>query len=119
MMTEKNSQEKPQIQLSANAAARISAILAEKNDGSTMLRLAIAGGGCSGFQYAFSLEKERQAGDTLIERDGAHMVVDETSLPFLIGGEVDFVREPIGSYFRVNNPNAVSGCGCGSSFSLG
>jgi len=112
-------EEKPPLQLSANAAARILAILAEKKDGSTLMRLAVIGGGCSGFQYAFSLEKKPQEEDILIQRHGALMAVDPVSLSLLDGAEVDFVQEPIGSYFRVHNPNAVSGCGCGSSFSIG
>lgn len=107
------------IKLSSSAAARIMAIIAEKNEGKKMLRLAVTGGGCAGFQYEFSLDKKSQANDLVIENEGALMVIDPTSLNFLKGAEIDFVQEPIGAYFKVNNPNAISGCGCGSSFSVG
>lgn len=107
------------IQLSSTAAARIIEIIAKKNDGEKMLRLAVAGGGCAGFQYEFSLDKALQKNDLVIENNGALMVIDPTSLNFLKGAEIDFIQEPIGSYFKVNNPNAISGCGCGSSFSVG
>lgn len=111
--------EKEEIKLSDQAAKRILAIIAEKSSGEKMLRLAVAGGGCSGFQYEFSLDKQKNNDDIIVENAGAVMVVDTTSMNFLAGAEVDFVQEPIGAYFKVNNPNAVSGCGCGSSFSVG
>lgn len=106
------------IRLSASAAARICALVAAKTE-KQVLRLAVAGGGCSGFQYDFSLEETNKAEDLVVQKDGATMVIDPVSVPFLKGAEVDFVQQPIGAYFKINNPNAISGCGCGSSFSVG
>ena len=117
-------QEKP-IQLSASAAKRVLALIAaQKDKKDKVLRLAVAGGGCAGFQYEFSLEEfsleaDKNKDDLVIEKEGAMMVIDPLSVNLLKGAEVDFVEEPIGSYFKVNNPNAISGCGCGSSFSVG
>ncbi len=83
-----------------------------------MLRVAVAGGGCSGFSYEFELVESAQDDDLTIERDGAAAVVDEMSLVLLKGSEIDFVDELAGAQFRVNNPNAKSSCGCGTSFSI-
>ncbi len=104
------------IQLSDAAASRITTLAAQKNAG--FLRLAVLGGGCAGFQYDFALVKKKNSEDLVIEKQGAVMVIDPVSANFLQGAEVDFIQEPIGAYFKVNNPNAVSGCGCGSSFSV-
>jgi iron-sulfur cluster insertion protein len=79
----------------------------------------VSGGGCSGFQYGFSLDDSKLADDVLFERDGVKVVVDTTSLELIRGGEVDYVEELVGSYFQVRNPNATSTCGCGTSFSVG
>ena len=83
-----------------------------------MLRLAVDGGGCAGFQYRFGLENAPAAGDTLVETDGVTMLVDADSLPFVAGAEVDYVEKIGAAAFEVRNPNAASGCGCGSSFSV-
>ena len=83
-----------------------------------MLRLAVTGGGCSGFQYNFALEGTRQDDDLIIERDGATILIDPLSLDFLKGAEIDFVDDLIGAAFKVNNPNATSSCGCGTSFAV-
>ena len=83
-----------------------------------MLRVAVEGGGCSGFQYRFDLVDEAQPEDVRIERDGAAALVDDVSLPFLAGSEIDFVDELVGAQFKVKNPNAASSCGCGVSFSI-
>jgi iron-sulfur cluster insertion protein len=83
-----------------------------------MLRLAVSGGGCSGFQYGFSFDDARNEDDRVFERDGVKLVVDDTSLDLLVGAEVDFVEDLVGSSFQVRNPNASSSCGCGSSFSV-
>jgi len=103
--------------LSARAAKRISAILS-KETGGTMLRLAVTGGGCSGFQYNFALEATRMADDLVLERDGATVLIDPVSLDFLVGAEIDFTDDLIGQAFKVNNPNATASCGCGTSFSV-
>jgi len=106
-----------EISLSPAAAQRIRAIgLAEGRD--MMLRVAVEGGGCSGFQYQFDLVDEAQPDDLRIERDGAAALVDEMSLALLKGSEIDFVDELAGAEFRVRNPNAKSSCGCGVSFSI-
>jgi iron-sulfur cluster assembly accessory protein len=103
--------------LSPSAAQRIHAI--GKAEGRPlMLRVAVEGGGCSGFQYQFELVEEAQADDFRIERDGAAAVVDEMSLVLLKGSEIDFVDELAGAEFKVRNPNAKTSCGCGVSFSI-
>jgi iron-sulfur cluster insertion protein len=83
-----------------------------------MFRVSISGGGCSGFQYGFSLDDQRNADDREFRRGDVGIVVDEVSLDLLRGSEVDFVEDLIGSYFAIRNPNATSTCGCGSSFSV-
>jgi iron-sulfur cluster insertion protein len=103
--------------LSPSAAQRIRAI--GKAEGKPlMLRVAVEGGGCSGFQYQFDLVEDAQPDDLRIERDGAAALVDEMSLVLLKGSEIDFVDELAGAEFRVRNPNAKSSCGCGVSFSI-
>ena len=103
--------------LSPAAAERIRAIGA-KEGRDLMLRVAVEGGGCSGFQYQFDLVDEAQPDDLRVERDGAAALVDEVSLVLLKGSEIDFVDELAGAEFRVRNPNAKSSCGCGVSFSI-
>jgi iron-sulfur cluster assembly protein len=105
------------VSLSASAARRINKITAGQPAG-TMLRVEVIGGGCSGFSYRFGFADKANADDMVIERDGARVAVDEASLPFLAGSEIDFVEEIIGAAFRVNNPNATASCGCGTSFSV-
>jgi iron-sulfur cluster assembly accessory protein len=83
-----------------------------------MLRLSVLGGGCSGFQYKFDVEKTKADDDAIIARDGVTMLVDSISLQYLAGSEVDFVEDLIGASFKVNNPQAKASCGCGTSFSL-
>lgn len=107
----------PDLTLSPNAARRIRAI-GEAEGRPVMLRVAIEGGGCSGFQYQFDLVDEAEADDLRIERDGAAMLVDQVSLVLLKGSEIDFVEELAGAEFKVRNPNAKSSCGCGVSFSV-
>lgn len=106
----------PGFSLSATAARRIAEIAAA--EGRPFLRVAVKGGGCSGFSYVFQLADAAEDDDLVVERDGARVLVDEASLAFLGGAELDFADELIGAAFRVNNPNAKSGCGCGTSFSL-
>jgi iron-sulfur cluster assembly accessory protein len=103
--------------LSARAAKRISTILSKEPAG-TMLRLAVTGGGCSGFQYNFALDEARMDDDLVLERDGATVLIDPVSLDFLVGAEIDFTDDLIGQAFKVNNPNATASCGCGTSFSV-
>ena len=103
--------------LSPSAAARV-AIIAGKQGKPAILRLSVEGGGCSGFQYKFGLADEAEGGDLVVERDGVRLVVDAVSLDLLTGSEVDYVESLGGSAFKVTNPNAASGCGCGSSFAV-
>ena len=106
------------IRLSERAAGRIRELVAAENNPGLMFRVSVSGGGCSGFQYGFSLDDVRHADDRVVTRDGATLVVDETSLDLLRGAEVDYVEDLVGSYFAVKNPNASATCGCGSSFAL-
>lgn len=99
------------------AAARIAAIMASEPPGS-MLRISVEGGGCSGFQYRFDFTTERNDDDLVIEKAGATVLVDEISLPYMAGTELDWVEDLIGSAFKLRNPNAVASCGCGTSFSV-
>jgi iron-sulfur cluster insertion protein len=103
--------------LSENAARRIKSIAASEGR-PLMLRVAVDGGGCSGFQYRFDLVDSVEDDDLKIERDGAAALVDVVSLALLKGSEIDFVDELAGAEFRVRNPNAKSSCGCGVSFSI-
>jgi iron-sulfur cluster insertion protein len=105
------------VTVSARAAKRIAAIL-QAEPAPTMLRLAVTGGGCSGFQYNFALDETRTDDDLLLERDGARILIDVVSLDFLRGSEIDFTDDLIGQAFKVVNPNATSSCGCGTSFSV-
>ena len=107
----------PAITLSETAASRIRQI-AEREGRPVMLRVAVEGGGCSGFSYQFDLVEEAQADDLKIERDGAAALVDEVSMVLLKGSEIDFIDELAGAEFKVRNPNAKSSCGCGVSFSI-
>lgn len=105
------------VTLSASAAKRINKITADQPDG-TMLRVEVIGGGCSGFSYRFGFADKINDDDLVLERDGARTVIDEASLPFLEGSEIDFVEELIGASFKIHNPNATAACGCGTSFSV-
>lgn len=105
------------ISLSEAAAARIKTVVAGEPAGAG-LRVAVEGGGCSGFQYDIGVATAPAADDYVVERDGARLFVDPVSLPFLLGSELDWVDELIGASFKVRNPNAKSSCGCGVSFSV-
>jgi iron-sulfur cluster assembly accessory protein len=105
------------ITVSERAARRIGEILKAEPPG-TMLRLSVEGGGCSGFQYRFDMDRAQAPDDVIVRRDGATVLIDQVSLQFLAGSEIDFVDDLIGASFRVNNPNAKASCGCGTSFAL-
>jgi iron-sulfur cluster assembly accessory protein len=107
----------PEISLSQSAAKRVAAI-AERKHAPAILRLAVDGGGCAGFTYSFELADAADEGDAVAETDGVKLVVDPASLEMVRGSSVDFVEGLGGAAFRVTNPNAQSGCGCGSSFSV-
>lgn len=116
-MTEALASIEQDIILTPNAAKRVAAI-AEKQGKAAILRLAVEGGGCSGFQYRFGLADSVEADDVAVQESGVTLVVDEISLDLVRGSAVDFVESLGGSAFQVTNPNAASGCGCGSSFSV-
>jgi len=108
-----------QIVVTENAARRIAALRTQEEADGAFLRIAVSGGGCSGFQYGFTFDGQRNDDDFLFERDGIAVVVDDVSLGLLNGAEIDFVEDMMGASFRINNPNAASSCGCGNSFSIG
>ena len=99
------------------AARRIGEIL-EREPAGTMLRLSVEGGGCSGFQYKFDIDRAQTEDDVIIRQAGAKVLIDRLSLGYLAGSEIDFVDDLIGTAFRVNNPQAKASCGCGTSFAL-
>src|SRR5438034_7629325 len=105
------------ITLTERAARRIGEILCREPPGS-MLRVSVEGGGCSGFQYKFDIDRTQAQDDVLIRREGAMILIDHVSLGYLAGSEIDFVDDLIGAAFRVNNPQAKTSCGCGTSFTL-
>ena len=106
-----------QVTLSDRAAKRIARILSKEPSG-TALRVSVSGGGCSGFQYGFDLDATRAEDDLVIQKDGALVLIDQISLPYMDGSEIDFVDDLIGQSFKINNPKATASCGCGTSFSL-
>ncbi|MET0268902.1 MAG: iron-sulfur cluster insertion protein ErpA [Sphingomonas sp.] len=107
----------PALDITPSAAKRV-AFIAQKQGKPAILRLAVDGGGCAGFQYRFGLADSVEADDAVAERDGVTLVVDPMSLDLVQGAAVDFVESLGGAAFRVTNPNAASGCGCGTSFSV-
>ena len=105
------------ITLTENAARRVAAI-AERQGKPALLRLSVDGGGCAGFTYKFALADHAEADDMVAETDGVKLLVDSMSLELVQDSAVDFVEDLGGAAFKVQNPNAASGCGCGSSFSV-
>jgi iron-sulfur cluster assembly accessory protein len=105
------------INLTERAARRIKEIMGGEPSGS-VLRVSVNGGGCSGFQYAFDIERTRQADDMVVERDGVTVVIDEVSRQYMAGATIDFVDDLMGQSFKIENPLATASCGCGTSFSI-
>jgi iron-sulfur cluster assembly accessory protein len=105
------------VTVSERAAKRIGEILKTEPAG-TMLRVSVEGGGCSGFQYKFDMERAKAADDLVIARDGATVLIDPVSIGYMAGSEIDFVDDLIGAAFKVKNPKATASCGCGTSFAL-
>ena len=105
------------ITVSERAAQRIGEILKGEPAG-TMLRVSVEGGGCSGFQYKFDMERAKAADDLVVSRDSAVVLIDPVSVNYMAGSEIDFVDDLIGASFKVNNPKAKASCGCGTSFAL-
>src|SRR5271170_5444789 len=106
------------VSVTPSAAKRIAEILRDDGNPNMMLRIAVSGGGCSGFQYGFTLDDTRNDDDIVVQRDGVTVLVDAMSVEFMKGAEVDFVEDMIGASFQIKNPNATSKCGCGSSFAV-
>ena len=118
-MAEGGTTSEPRVSLSESAAKRIAELKVQENVPDAFLRLAVSGGGCSGFQYGFSFDDERHEDEARFEREGVALVIDTTSLELVNGAEIDFVEDLMGASFQVRNPNASSSCGCGKSFSIG
>jgi iron-sulfur cluster insertion protein len=106
------------IVISESAARRIALLKQEEQAQGAFLRIAVSGGGCSGFQYGLSFDDNKNPDDFAFERDGITVVVDDVSLDLLNGAEIDFVEDLMGASFQIKNPNAASSCGCGNSFSI-
>ena len=100
------------------AAAKVKTLIVEEKNPNLKLRVKVDGGGCSGFQYGFEFDENKTNADTEIENDGVFMLVDNMSMQYLSGAEIDYLEGLEGSRFVINNPNAKSTCGCGSSFSI-
>ena len=105
------------VTLSDNAATRNAFILGKEPDKSA-LRVSVEGGGCSGFQYKFDIERAKAADDLVLARDGAVVLIDPVSVNYMAGSQIDFVDDLIGQSFKIRNPNATASCGCGTSFSI-
>lgn len=105
--------------LTESAARRIAELKVQENVPGAFLRLAVSGGGCSGFQYGFSFDDTRHEDDAVFEREGVGLLIDTISLELVDGAEIDFVEDLMGAAFQVRNPNASSSCGCGKSFAIG
>lgn len=101
-----------------NAAAKVKGLLAEENNPDLKLRVYITGGGCSGFQYGFTFDQAVNEDDTSVEKDGVTLLIDSMSFQYLVGAKIDYLEDLSGSRFVIENPNATSTCGCGSSFSV-
>ena len=100
------------------AAQKVGELIREEDNPELMLRVFVSGGGCSGFQYGFTFDDEREEGDSSIENQGVTLVVDPMSFQYLMGAEIDYKEDLQGAQFVIRNPNATTTCGCGSSFSV-
>ena len=110
--------EAPMVSMTQNAVQRLERLIAAKEKSSLMLRVYVQGGGCSGFQYGFQFEEQREEDDLEFERDGVKLLVDSMSFQYLMGCEIDFIDDLMGTRFVVSNPTAATTCGCGSSFAV-
>ncbi len=106
------------ITVSESAAQQVARLLSNEGHPEQALRVSVSGGGCSGFQYDFAFDAKRLDDDIIIEKDGVTVLIDSVSAGYMAGSEIDYVNDLIGASFQVKNPNAVSSCGCGTSFSL-
>jgi iron-sulfur cluster insertion protein len=101
-----------------SAALKVKELIEEEKNDALMLRIYIQGGGCSGFQYGFTFDENQQDDDTVVENQGVKLLIDSTSYQYLLGAEIDYTEGLDGAQFVIRNPNAVTTCGCGSSFSV-
>lgn len=106
------------IELTSDAAGKVSEMIAEEGDSNLKLRVYVTGGGCSGFQYSFAFDDQVGEDDMVIEKDGVTLLVDSMSYQYMVGATIDYQEGLEGSRFVISNPNATSTCGCGSSFSV-
>lgn len=106
------------VTMSAAAAAKVHSLIQEQGNAELKLRVTVSGGGCSGFQYGFEFDEKVNDNDTVVEKDGVTMLIDRFSHQYIGGAEVDYLEGLEGARFVINNPNAKSTCGCGSSFSV-
>lgn len=104
--------------LSDSASKRVAFLIAKRNDPKIKLRISVEGGGCAGFQYRYDFVTDEIADDLYIENDGAKVLIDKISLELIKGSQLDYQEDLNGSFFQIKNPNAASGCGCGTSFSI-
>jgi len=104
------------LELTDNAVNKIKDLLLEENDPTVNLRVFVQGGGCSGFQYGFTFDNSKNDDDFTVEKDGVTLLVDSMSSQYLIGAKIDYIEDLMGSQFKIDNPNAQTSCGCGSSF---
>jgi len=100
------------------AASKVSELILEEDNPDLMLRVFVAGGGCSGFQYGFTFDDSTEDGDSSVENQGVTLVVDPMSVQYLMGAEIDYKEDLQGAQFVIRNPNATTTCGCGSSFTV-
>lgn len=105
------------LEFTANAATKVLELIEEEKNENLKLRVYVQGGGCSGFQYGFTFDEDQQEDDTAVDRDGVRLLVDPMSFQYLIGAKIDYKDDMEGARFIINNPNASTTCGCGSSFS--
>ncbi len=105
------------LEFTTNAASKVLELIKEEDNQDLKLRVYVQGGGCSGFQYGFTFDEEQQEDDTAVDKDGVRLLVDPMSFQYLIGAKIDYKDDMEGARFIINNPNASTTCGCGSSFS--
>jgi iron-sulfur cluster assembly accessory protein len=106
------------VTVTERAARRILEVAAAERTANAALRISVEGGGCSGFQYKFDMVSAVEAGDVVLEQNGARVLIDPVSIAYMTGSQIDFVDDLIGASFKITNPNAVASCGCGTSFTL-
>lgn len=105
------------VEFTDSAASKVKALIADEKNPDLKLRVYVEGGGCSGFQYGFTFDEQQQDGDTAVNKNGVTLLVDPMSFQYLMGASIDYKEDLEGSRFIINNPNATTTCGCGSSFS--